>query len=124
MFLYFPFFKNPFFCFFLINFKFSGFNKQHWFRSKSTLRKRWPGWLASRPLSFRWGSLRAGGWNRVKVCSFLCLMLVSVVGLTLVKADKLNTYPEYLSSFCSLGLLATWSLVPRLRARQKLCCLV
>ena len=76
MFLYFLFFKSPFFCFFfLISSKFSGFNKQHWFRSKSTLRKRWPGWLASCPLSFRWGSSRAGGWNRVKVCSFPCLIV-------------------------------------------------
>ena len=75
MFLYFLFFKNQFFCFFLISFKLSGFNTQHWFRSKSTLRKRWPGWLASCPLSFRWGSSRAGGWNRVKVCSFPCLIV-------------------------------------------------
>ena len=75
MFLYFLFFKNPFFCFFLISFKFSGFNTQHWFCSKSTLRKRWPGRLASYPLSFRWGSSRPGGWNRVKVCSFPCLIV-------------------------------------------------
>ena len=79
MFLYFLFFKNQFSCFFLISFKFSGFNKQHWFRSKSTLRKRWPGWLASRPLGFRGVSSRAGGWNRVKVCSFPCL-IVGVCG--------------------------------------------
>ncbi|XP_055406194.1 ankyrin repeat domain-containing protein 26-like [Bubalus kerabau] len=47
----------------ITGFKFSGFNKQHWFRSKSTLRKRWPGHLASHPLSFRYkqlsGELRA-----------------------------------------------------------------
>ena len=76
MFLYFLFFKSPFFCFFfLISSKFSGFNKQHWFRSKSTLRKRWPGRLASRPLGFMWGSSRAGSWNWVKVCSFPCLIV-------------------------------------------------
>ena len=75
MFLYFLFFKNQFSCFFLISFKFSGFNKQHWFRSKSTLRKRWPGRLAYCPLGFRWGSSRARGWNRVKVCSFPCLIV-------------------------------------------------
>ena len=73
MFLYYVSFKNPFFFFFLISFKFSGFHKQDWFRSESTLRKRWPGRLASRLLSFRWGSSRAGGWKQVKVYSFPCL---------------------------------------------------
>lgn len=67
--------KSIFLFFFLISFKFSGFNKQHWFRSKSALRKRWPGQLASCPLGFTWGSSRAGDWNWVKVCSFPCLIV-------------------------------------------------
>ena len=115
MFLYFLFFKNQFFCFFLISFKLSGFNTQHWFRSKSTLRKRWPGRLASRPLGFMWGSSRAGSWNWVKVCSFPCLIVGICVWLDFGEGRQVKNLPWTPRLSLQPGLLATWSLVPRLR---------
>ena len=94
MFLYFLFFqKSIFLFFFLISFKFSGFSKQHWFRSKSTLRKRWPGRLASRPLGFMWGSSRAGSWNWVKVCSFPCLIVGICVWLDFGEGRQVKHLP-------------------------------